>query len=148
MMQTDFTGEREKLVADVLRPVASELRLIDAADLISLLKFECFGAVADLVSSAAELYFLPGTVTLGIGGDYWLEWESTPRIVLDLELRPEKVTVYTRLTLEHDSASVEISHIAFEEPSNDPDMNTLVLAEALAQASFRPLCGARDAFPA
>lgn len=136
MMQPTFTEDREKLVADMLRPVASELRLIDAADLISMLKFECFGALSDLVSSAAELYFLPGTVNLGIGGDYWLDWESSPKVVLDLELRPENVTIYTRLTLESDQAAVEINHIAFDNPSEDPEANTRILAHSLQMARF------------
>lgn len=136
MMQPTFTEDREKLVADMLRPVASELRLIDAADLISMLKFECFGALSDLVSSAAELYFLPGTVNLGIGGDYWLDWESSPKVVLDLELRPENVTIYTRLTLESDQAAVEINHIAFDNPSDDPEANTRILAQSLQMARF------------
>ncbi|WP_099863950.1 hypothetical protein [Pararhizobium haloflavum] len=136
MMSSAFTEEREKIVADALRPVASELRLIDAGDLISMLKFECYGDLTDLVASAAELYFQPGTVKLGIGGDYWLDWGTHPRVVLDLELRPAGVTVYTRLTLEDATAGVEISHIAFDEPADDPVVNTLLLAESLTHARF------------
>ena len=137
MLQATFTEEREKIVADALRPVASELRLIDAGDLISMLKFECYGDLADLVASAAELYFQPGIVTLGIGGDYWLDWASQPTVVLDLELRPEGVTVYTRLTLEDTVGTVEINHITFDAPADDPEMNTLLLAESLVNASFK-----------
>lgn len=136
MMQAAFTKEREKIVADALRPVASELRLIDAGDLISMLKFECYGDLADLVASAAELYFLPGTVSLGVGGDYWLDWASHPRVVLDLELRPDGVAVYARLTLEDAAGAIEINHIAFDNPSDDPEMNTLLLAESLLKAAF------------
>jgi hypothetical protein len=44
------------------------LRLIDVADLVSMLRFERNGDLSDLVASAAELFFLPGTITLGIGG--------------------------------------------------------------------------------
>jgi hypothetical protein len=141
MMKTTCTEEREKIVADALRPVASELRLIDAGDLISMLKFECYGDLADLVASAAELYFLPGTISLGIGGDYWLDWSSHPRVVLDLELRPEGVTIYARLTLEDSVGGVEISHIAFESPDEDPEVNTLLLAESLLKSRFRKSVG-------
>jgi hypothetical protein len=142
MMKTSCTAEREMIVAEALRPVASELRLIDAGDLISMLKFECYGDLADLVASAAELYFLPGTVSLGIGGDYWLDWSTRPRVVLDLELRPEGVTIYTRLTLEDAQGSVEISHIAFDDPSEDPEVNTLLLSESLLKSRFRKSVGA------
>lgn len=148
MMQANHTQEREKLVADALRPVASELRLIEPADLISMLKFECFGSLADLVASAAELYFQPGTVTLGIGGDFRLDWGDEPRVVLDLELRPGRVTVYTRLTLEDEAASIEINHIAFEDACDDPETNTLLLAESLAAARFWQSEGRELASPA
>ncbi|GAB5462704.1 MAG: hypothetical protein HoeaKO_27950 [Hoeflea alexandrii] len=74
MKQHPFTAEQEKIIADAICTVASELRLIDVADLISMLRFERHGDLADLVASAAEMYFLPGTVKLGIGGDYYLDW--------------------------------------------------------------------------
>ena len=64
MRKNPFSEQREQILAEAIRPVASELRLVDAADLISLLKFEHYGSLADLVSSAAELYFHPGTVSL------------------------------------------------------------------------------------
>lgn len=137
MMQSAFTEERERIVAEALRPVASELRLIDAGDFISMLKFECYGDLADLVESAAELHFQPGTVRLGIGGDYWLEWGSHPTVVLDLELRPDGVTVFARLTLEDRTAGIEINHISFEHASEDPNENTHFLAESIQKASFR-----------
>ena len=46
----------------------AEFGLIDAADLVSLLRYERWGNISDLVTSAAELYFMPGTVRLGAGG--------------------------------------------------------------------------------
>jgi hypothetical protein len=136
MLPAPFTEEREKIVAEALRPVASELRLIDAADLIAMLRFEHYADLADLVASSAELYFQPGTVALGIGGDYRLDWDGQPTIVLDLELRPGGVTVYARLTLEDETGAIEISHIAFDEPSEDPELNTLRLAESLVSVSL------------
>lgn len=144
MMQAAFTEERERIIAEALRPVASELRLIDAGDFISMLKFECYGDLADLVTSAAELHFQPGTVNLGIGGDYWLEWGGHPTVVLDLELRPDGVTVFARLTLEDRAAGVEINHISFENASSNPDENTHFLAESMQRARFRkdPACAA------
>ena len=57
MKTCPYSTQREKIVAKAISPVASELRLLDASDLISLLRFECYGNLADLVSSAAELYF-------------------------------------------------------------------------------------------
>ncbi len=138
MKQNPFSAEQEKIIADAICTVASELRLIDVADLISMLRFERHGDLADLVASAAEMYFLPGTIQLGIGGDYYLDWGGQPRVVLDLEIRPKKVTIYARLILEQDCGGIEINHINFEEPLENPEDDTAVLAESLRAAAFRP----------
>jgi hypothetical protein len=136
MKKCEYSEQREKIVADAIRPVATELRLIDAADFIALLRFESHGSLADLVSSAAELYFLPGTVNFGIGGNYSLDWDTEPEITLDLELKPDGVTVYAQLALGKDTAGLEINHIAFQSPSDDPDENTAFLAKSLNAAKF------------
>jgi hypothetical protein len=136
MMKCPYSTEREKIVAEALRPVATELRLIDAADLVSLLRYERWGNLSDLVSSAAELYFLPGTVRFGVGGDYSLDWDSLPEILLDLEIKPDGVSIYAKLSLTDELAGIDISHIAFQNPSEDADQNTAFLAESLAKARF------------
>ncbi|MCF3639589.1 hypothetical protein LXM94_06360 [Rhizobium sp. TRM95111] len=137
MKRCTHSTQRERIVAEAIGPVASELRLLDAADLVSLLRFECYGNLADLISSAAELYFLPGTVVFGAGGDYKLDWDTEPEVVLDLELRPEGVTVYTKLFLAKEHAGVEITHVAFSTPADDPDDNTAFLATSLSNAKFK-----------
>lgn len=142
MKSCPFSTAREKIVADAICTVASELRLIDVADLIAMLRFERHGDLSDLVASAAELFFLPGTIKLGIGGDYILDWSGRPRVVLDLEIRPKGVTVYARLTLEHDCGGVEINHIAFDDPKENPMENTALLARQLQAAAYRPFCPA------
>jgi hypothetical protein len=136
MKKSPFSIEHEKIVAEALRPVATELRLIDAADLVSLLRYERWGNIADLVNSAAELYFLPGTIRFGIGGNYEMDWNKLPQISLDLEIMADAVTVYAQLSLTDELAGIEINHIAFHEPSEDPHQDTALLAESLARARF------------
>ncbi len=138
MKPSQYSAQCEKIVADAMRPVASELRLVDAADLISLLRFERHGELAELVSESAELFFMPGTVCLGIGGEYHLEWRGEPRIVLDLELKPKGATVYLRLVLQDETGGVEIDHIDFETPSADPEENAAFLENALRRSAFVP----------
>ncbi|BCH53285.1 hypothetical protein GOZ89_08045 [Agrobacterium vitis] len=138
MKKCKYTTEREKIVAQAISPVASELRLLDAADLISLIRLEFFGNIADLVSSAAELYFHPGTVNFGAGGEYKLDWGETPEVVLDLEIKPRDITIYAQLTLSHDHAGLEINHISFKNPSADPHENTALLAQCMNEARFVP----------
>lgn len=138
MKVTQYPKFSEKIIADAMRPVASELRLIDAADLIALLRFERHAELSDLVSSAAELYFMPGTVVLGSGGDYRLEWRGEPQIVLDLELRLKGLIAYLRLYLEDETGGIEINHIAFDHGPRDPEEDVAFLANALRLASFSP----------
>lgn len=136
MKKCPYTTQRERIVAEAISPVATELRLLDAADLISLLRFELYGNIADLVSSAAELYFHPGTVNFGAGGEYRLEWGGVPEVVLDLEIKPKDVTIYAQLKLADEHAGIEINHIAFQQPSGDPHENTRMLERRLREARF------------
>ncbi|MBW6420704.1 hypothetical protein KX729_04550 [Rhizobium sp. XQZ8] len=136
MKKCTYSTEREVIVAQAISPVATELRLLDAGDLISLLRLECYSSLADLVSSAAELYFHPGTVSFGAGGDYKLEWGGQPEVVLDLEIKPRGVSVYARLTIADEKAGLEIDHISFQDPSEDPQDNTAFLAQSLQESKF------------
>jgi hypothetical protein len=137
MKKCTFSAQREKIIADAIGPVATELRLLDAADLISHLRFERFGNLADLVSSAAELYFLPGTVQFGAGGDYRLDWDSEPQVILDLEIKPQGVTAYAQLVLSKNHAGLELSHIVFQQPAQSSDEDTAFLQKSLENARFK-----------
>lgn len=136
MKKCSYSDQREKIIADAINPIATELRLLDAADLIAMVRFECYGNIADLVSSAAELYYHPGTVNFGAGAEYKLEWDGIPEVTLDLELKPEGATVYAQLTLAARHAAVEINHIAFQNPSVNPDENTAFLRKSFEAARF------------
>jgi hypothetical protein len=136
MKKCTYSADRERIVAAAISPVASELRLLDAADLISLLRFECYSSLSDLVSSAAELYFHPGTVSFGAGGDYQLEWSGPPAVTIDLEIKPRGVSVYARLRLSDAKAGLEIDHISFQNPSDSPDENTAFLERSLRESRF------------
>ncbi|MBB3608282.1 hypothetical protein [Rhizobium sp. BK602] len=145
MKKCPYSAQRERILAEAISPVASELRLLDAADLISLLRFERYGNLADLVASAAELYFHPGTVNFGLGGDYKLDWGGPAEVTLDLEIKPRGVTVYAKLALAEHHAGIEIHHIAFEKPSADPDENTALLARSLQDARYAIASSATEA---
>lgn len=136
MKKCSFSADREQILAEAISPIATELRLLDAADLISMLRFECYASLADLVSSAAEMFFHPGTVNFGSGGDFTLEWNGYPEVTLDLEIKPKGLTVYARLLLKDHEAGLEINHIAFQEPSKDPHVNTAFLRQALEDARY------------
>ena len=137
MIRQPHACSREVIVADAIKEVVGELRLVDVADYIAFIRLEHFSTVSDIVDSAAELYFMPGALKLGHGGEAHATWTETPRIVLDLELRPGGVTVYFALSLSAHSASVEVNYVAFDQPDPNPQANTAFLAAALERARIR-----------
>lgn len=134
----DYALEREKALADGMRDVASELRLIDAVDLVTFIRAEQFGNIKTLVNSSTELFFKPGTISFGSSGDVELRWGAAPAVALDMEFHHMRVSVYFRLLLRALYAGIEINHIAFEDGSRNPDENTRRLVDAIADARLLP----------
>ena len=137
MNRQPHASSREIIVASAIEPVVAELRLIDVADYIAFIRLEHFACLSDLVDSAAELFFMPGTLRLGHGGEAHVDWGGSPRIVLDLELRPPGITVYFQLTLTEHDASVVLNYVSFEKPDEDPGRNTEMLETVLERARIR-----------
>ncbi len=137
MNRQPHARSREIILARAIEPVVAELRMVDVADYIAFIRLEHFACLSDLVESAAELYFMPGTLRLGHGGEAHVDWGGNPRIVLDLEFRPPGVTVYFQLILTEHNASVVLNYISFGEPHDDPDHNTELLRQKLEGARIR-----------
>lgn len=137
MNRQPHTASREVIVANAISEVVSELRLVEVADYIAFIRLEHYACLADLVDSAAERFFLPGTVRLGHGGEAEIGWDAAPRIALDMELRPQGATVYFTLGLTGPAASVDVNYVAFDDADSDPERNTAFLAKALEKARIR-----------
>lgn len=137
MIRQPHSSTREIIVANAIKEVVSELRMVDVGDYIAYIRLERFASVADLVESAAELYFVPGTLRLGHGGEAHVCWEEPPHIMLDLELRPLGATVYFSLTLTAQHAAVEVNYVSFDDASPDPLENNTFLVTALERARIR-----------
>jgi hypothetical protein len=137
MIRQSHTEARERILAEAMSEVVSELRLVDVADYIAFIRLEHFACVSDIVDSAAELYFMPGTLKLGHGGDVVVGWNEAPTISLDLEFRSRGVTVYFTLIMADRHASIEVKYVAFDKADSTPDRNTAFLAEAIDYARIR-----------
>jgi hypothetical protein len=137
MIRQPHASSREIIVAEAIKEVVGELRLVDVADYIAFIRLEHFATISDIVDSAAELFFMPGTLKLGHGGEAHVGWTEAPRIVLDLELRPGGVTIYFALSLSALSAGVEVNYVAFETPDANPHANTAFLESAIDKARIR-----------
>lgn len=137
MNRQPHANTREIIVADAIEQVVRELRLIDVADYIAFIRLEYFACLSDLVDSAAELFFMPGTLKLGHGGEAHVDWSGSPRIVLDLEMRPPGATVYFQLTLSEHDAAVVVNYVSFDKPDDDPSRNTALLEAVIEKARIR-----------
>ena len=135
----DYSREREKALAEGLRDVATELRLIDPADFIAFIRTEQFGNLRNLVNSSTEMFFKPGTISFGLSGEVDLPWGCAPCISLDMEFHHLNVSAYFRLVLRSLEAGIEISYVSFEGGSQDPDKNTARLIEAIEDARIVPV---------
>ncbi len=137
MIRQANSSEREAIVAEAIREVVSELRMIDVGDYVAFIRMGRLANVSDLVDSAAERFFMPGTLRLGHGGEAHLEWTGEPKIVLDLELRPPGATVYFTLAMLADQARVDVNYVAFDSSDASPAENTAFLAAAIEGARIR-----------
>lgn len=137
MNRQPHSAAREIVVANAIQEVVSELRMVDLADYVAFIRMERFANLADIVESAAELFFMPGTVRMGNGAEVHLGWSEPARVMLDLELTPSGAKVYCTLGLSDRHASVDVNYVYFDEPAEEPEKNTAFLAESLSLARIR-----------
>ncbi|ADZ72279.1 hypothetical protein [Polymorphum gilvum] len=130
---------REETLAQAVHDVASELRLVDPTDYIAFVRTEKHANISDLVKSSTELYFKNETLRYGLGANIDLDWDTTPTVRLDLEFRNNGVWIYFGLVLHAKGAGVDIYHIEFADPSEDPEENTRRLIDAIMDARLKPL---------
>ena len=128
---------RERALADGIKEVAAELRLVDVVDYIAFLRLERFGNLADIVTSSAELYLKPGVLRFADGGEVRLKWGEVPVIILALEFRHAGVTAHIHLELGATTAAVDIIHVSFDERPATPDEEVVFLMNAIADAHLK-----------
>jgi hypothetical protein len=126
--------EREQIIADALVGFASELRLTDAAELMSMIQNDQAANLADLVNSSTELYFKAGTMRYALSASFKAPWDATPTVEIDLEFRHAAVCAFFRLTIGQRRAGVEILDILFEEQGLDDFAKAERLSDALGAA--------------
>ena len=129
--------EPERIIADALVDVASELRLIDAAELMAMIRNDDAANLADLVNSSTELFFKCGTLRYALSASYKAPWDETPVVALDMEFRHAGVSAFFRLTIGRRQAAVEIMDILFDEKGLSERAEAERLAAALASARVK-----------
>ena len=135
---------REQIIADALVDVASELRLTDAAELMSMILNDHAANIADLVNSSTELFFKSGTLRYALSASFTAPWDATPIVEIDMEFRHAAVCAFFRLKIGQRRAGVEIIDILFDEQGLDELAKAERLSAALDSARLRvPLVPSR-----
>lgn len=144
MKRTQYSIARVEILARHLTEVIEDLRLVDVADYIAFIRCELFGNIADIVNSATELTFYPNTLNFGLGGDYALEWNSSPTVTLDLEFSNMGVNAYFRLILSANATEIDLHHLRFAEAGRSPAENTALLEAAFVDAHLPQLTASEN----
>jgi hypothetical protein len=125
---------RERIIADALVDVASELRLTDATELILMIHNDHAANIADLVNSSTELFFKSGTLRYALSASFRAPWDATPIVEIDMEFRHASVCAFFRLQIGQRRAGVEITEILFDEAGLDDLAKAERLSTALSSA--------------
>ena len=120
----------EKIIAEAIVDVATELRLADVSDLMLFIRCDQTANIEDLVNSSTELFFKSGTLRYALSASFKAPWDATPTVEIDMEFRHAAVCAFFRLTIGQRRAGVEIQDILFEQQG----LNDLAKAERLFEA--------------
>ena len=124
----------ERIIANALIEVASELRLTDVAELINLIRNDQEANLADLINSSTELFYRSGTLRYALSATFSAPWNATPQVALDMEFCHQNVSAFFRLTIGERRAAIEITDILFDEKGLDDGAKTERLVAAFASA--------------
>jgi hypothetical protein len=130
----DCAGQAARALARAMAPVAAELRLINAADLVAYIHEERFANIQDLVNSSAELFFKPGTVSFGWSADVEVDWNSAPVVALGMEFRHRCVWLVFKLVLRALQAEVTIVHASLARTAGGAKQDLELLLETIDDA--------------
>ena len=118
--------------------VASELRLTDAAELMSMILNDHAANIADLVNSSTELFFKSGTLRYALSASFKAPWDATPDRRDRHGVPPRRGVVrFFRLKIGQRRAGVEIIDILFDEQGLDEFAKAERLSAALDSARLR-----------
>lgn len=135
----DQTTNMTALLADALSGTVAELRLIDAADMITFIRTGRWANIADLVQSSSEMHFVEGSLVFACAGDFTVGYQEPASVSLDMEFQHEAVTAFFTLTLAPRETRVEISKVWFPAPIVNENAGARIFAQALA--AVRPAAG-------
>jgi hypothetical protein len=138
MENAGFALACEKLLAESLADVATELRLVNVIDLIGYVHGQRCANLEDLVNSSAELYFRHGALRYAWSADLDVVWDALPTISLSMEFGWSGVTAFFNLCLNAARAGVDLQHLAFDGDGGDEAEQLRRFSRAIAESRLTP----------
>jgi hypothetical protein len=142
MLKSNPCCERERLIAECVGAMVSELRLVDVEQLIALVTLQMFNNIADLVASSCERHFLPGFITLGQGCDVAAAWDRPPVITIDLIMHLGWGKAYFSVRMGAAHADVHLNYFSPDHVVPDVGATTMRLRHTIAH---NQICGVKHA---
>jgi hypothetical protein len=130
----DGLEAQERIIAEGIVDVASELRLVDADELVLLIRNNQQANISDLVNSSSELYFKAGTLKYGLVSGCQVGWDRSPVVLFDMEFGHASVSAFFRLMLGRSRGGVEVLDIVYDESELSSSDKMRRLADAIADA--------------
>ncbi len=138
MQDLKFALACEQVLAENVADVATELRLVNVIDLIFYVQAERAANLEDLVNSSAELYFKPGALRYAWSADLDVLWDARPAVSLNMEFCWRSTTAFFTLCLNSARAAVEIQHINFDAPCDEPQERLQRFVSAMLDSRLTP----------
>ena len=98
----------ETEIAQAIKPVLRELRLVDVVDYIAYLRFEKHQNIADIFVSSAEQFFAPGFLSYREAGSVTVDWKQAPTIRLEAGINTPKASFRFAVHLQDEAAFIEM----------------------------------------
>jgi len=104
----------EEVLANYIRPVADDLRLLDLQLLAQHLSSGHIGNVESIVEASCELYFRDKSLKFCRLGSIELDWGMNPVVKIDMKFDFGGVTAAFLLVLDATHAGLDLSYMQFE----------------------------------
>ena len=138
MQNSELARACEQILAENVADVATELRLVNVIDLIGYVQGERIANLEDLVNSSAELYFKPDALRYAWSADLEVLWDACPAVSLNMEFCWRGATAFFTLCLSSAQAAVDIKHIDFATPCDQPQERLRHFVDAVLDARLAP----------
>ncbi|AMN53380.1 MULTISPECIES: hypothetical protein [Stappiaceae] len=129
--------QRQEAIASALTEFIEDLKLVDVVDFVAYIRTDQHGNIDELIKTSAELFFKEGSLRYSMAAQADVEWETTPRISLDLEFFNKGVWIYFTAVLAWPDNAVNVSYVEVPDAGGNKAKETELLLEALKDARLR-----------